>query len=176
MAVHSRTVLYVIAPERFRDEELLEPRRLLEAAGHRVVVASTKRGAVVGMRGARVVAATSVREVVAGDYDALVIAGGEGAPLHLWESEAARHLARETYARGRPVAAICLASPVLARAGLLGGKRATCYPDARAIIELKRGGASYVDEPVVVEGTIVTASGPEAAPAFGAALVQLLGA
>lgn len=175
MAGKSSTVLYVIAPERFRDEELLEPRRLLEAAGHRVVVASTKRGAAVGMRGARVMAATSVREVAARDYDALAIAGGAGAPQHLWESEAARRLVRETYARGRPVAAICLAAPVLARAGLLWGKRATAYPDARAIIELKRGGASYVDEPVVVEGTIITASRPEAAPAFGAALVKLLG-
>ncbi len=42
------------------------------------------------------------------------------------------------------------------------------------LIELKRGGATYVREPVVRDGTILTASGPEASEAFGAALVQLV--
>ena len=63
---------------------------------------------------------------------------------------------------------------MLARAGVLAGKRATAYPAQSAIIELKRGGATYVVEPVVRDGTIVTASGPEAAAAFGAALATLL--
>jgi len=133
----SRRILCVIAPERFRDEELAEPKRALEAAGHRVTVASTRPGHATGMLGARVA------------VDAVV-------------------------AQGRLLAAICLAPPVLARAGVLAGKRATAYPAQSAIIELKRGGATYVVEPVVRDGTIVTASGPEAAAAFGAALATLL--
>jgi protease I len=175
MTDRARTILYVIAPERFRDEELLEPRRALEAAGHRVTVASTRTGPAIGMLGARVDVAASLREVRAEDFDMLVFAGGAGAPAHLWESAAAVSLARAMFARGRPVAAICLSGPVLARAGVLAGKRATVYPETRAILEMKRGGATLVDDPVVVEGIIVTARGPEAAPAFGAALVNLLG-
>jgi putative intracellular protease/amidase len=42
------------------------------------------------------------------------------------------------------------------------------------VLELKRGGATPVEEPVVRDGTIVTASGPEAATAFADALTQLL--
>ena len=175
MAARNRSVLYTIAPERFRDEELLEPQRALEGAGHSVLVASTRRGVAVGMLGARVNAEASLSEVLAKDFDALVFAGGAGAPSHLWVSDPALRLAREMYALGRPVAAICLSCPVLARAGVLEGKRATVFPDARAIIEMKRGGAILVDEAVVVEGIIVTARGPEAAPAFGSALVNLLG-
>jgi protease I len=168
-------ILYVIAPERFRDEELLEPKRALEAAGHRVTVASTRAGTATGMLGARVTVSSTLREVRAEDFDMLVFAGGAGSPAHLWESAEAVALARAMFGRGRPVGAICLSPPVLARAGVLAGKRATVYPESRAILEMKRGGATLVEEPVVTEGIIITARGPEAAPAFGVALVNLLG-
>jgi protease I len=57
---------------------------------------------------------------------------------------------------------------------VLQGRRATVYPVPRAVLELKKAGATYVGDPVVVDGTIVTASGPEAAAAFGAALITHL--
>lgn len=173
MAVRRR-VLFVIAPERFRDEELAEPRQALEQAGHVVSIGSTRPGTASGMLGARVTVDTTIAAVSAEDLDALVIAGGAGAPGHLWDHEPLRLLAAALHRAGKPVAAICLSPPVLARAGLLAGKRATTFPDPRAILELKRGGATYVEQPVVRDGTIVTGSGAEAAAAFGAALVQLV--
>ena len=173
MNVPARRILCVIAPERFRDEELAEPKRALEAAGHQVTVASTRKGEALGMLGARVVPDVTIAQARAEDIDLLVIAGGAGAPQHLWDSAPLAALARSVHAAGRPVAAICLAPPVLARAGVLAGRRATTFPTERALAELKRGGATYVREPVVRDGTIITASGPEAAEAFGAALVQL---
>jgi deglycase len=168
------TVLYIVAPERFRDEELLEPKRLLEAGGATVTVASTRPGTATGMLGARIAVACTVQQADAAAYDALVLAGGAGAPLHLWDSEPLRALVRSLQAAGRPIGAICLSPPVLARAGILAGKRATTFPADRAILELKHGGAVYVREPVVQDGTIVTASGPEAATAFGETLARLL--
>jgi protease I len=173
-AVPARRVLIVIAPERFRDEELAEAKHALEAAGHIVTVTSTRPGQASGMLGARIDIAKSVRLLDAADFAALVIAGGAGAPPHLWDNEPLRSLLRAMHAAGKPIGAICLAPPVLARAGVLTGKRATTFPDPRAIIELKRGGAIFVAERVVLDGTIVTGSGPEAAAAFGAALVQLV--
>ncbi len=171
-----RKVLYVIAPERFRDEELAEPKALLEAAGHAVTVASTRPGVASGMLGARVTVNASVAQQRAGDFDLVVLAGGAGAPQHLWDHAPLLALVKAMHAEGKPVAAICLSPPVLARAGLLAGRRATTFPAERALVELKRGGATYLEGPVVTDGTIVTASGPEAAPAFGAALVHLLDA
>jgi protease I len=103
-----------------------------------------------------------------------VIAGGAGAPQHLWDDEPLRALVRAMHSAGKPIGAICLAPPVLARAGVLAGKRASTFPDPRALIELKRGGATSVDEPVVSDGTIVTGNGPAAAAAFAAALVHLV--
>ncbi len=170
-----RRILYVIAPERFRDEELAVPKRALESAGHEVSVASTRSGEAVGMLGARVVPDVTIAQVRESDLDALVIAGGAGAPTHLWDNAPLATLIRKMHADGKPLGAICLAPPVLARAGALEGRRATTFPTDRAIAEVKRGGATYVKEPVVRDGTIITASGPEAAEAFGAALVQLMG-
>lgn len=169
-----RHVVIVIAPERFRDEELDAPRRALEAAGHRVTIASTRTGEATGMLGARVRVGTMIGAVRAEECDALVLAGGAGAPAHLWDCEPLRALVTAVHAAGKPVGAICLSPPVLARAGILAGKRATCYPTERAVLELKRGGATPVKEAVVRDGTIVTASGPEAAADFGDTLVQLL--
>jgi len=169
-----RRVLIVIAPERFCDEELAEPKRALEAAGHTVTITSSRPGPARGMHGAQVDIASSLSQLDGGDFDALVIVGGDGAPHHLWSHAPLEALVRAVHASGKPIAAICLAPPVLARAGMLNGKRATTFPDPRAIIELKRGGACYVDEPVVPDGTIVTGNGPDAATAFGAALVHLV--
>lgn len=171
-----RRILFVIAPERFRDEELAVPRATLVAAGCATEVASTRTGEARGMLGARENVSLSLAMVDAADYDLLAIAGGAGAPAHLWDSERLLALVRAMHAAGKTVAAICLAPPVLARAGILSGVRATTFPDARALVELKRGGATYVDEPVVQAGTIVTGSGPDAAAAFGASLAKLLGA
>jgi protease I len=167
-------VLYVIAPERFRDEELIEPRRLLEQRGVAVTVASTHPGTATGMLGARVAVGCTVRRADAAEYDALAIAGGAGSPTHLWDDAPLQALVRAFCGAGKPVGAICLSGAVLARAGVIGGRRATVYPLARAILELKRAGANYQADPVVVDGNIVTASGPEAAAAFGTALIAQL--
>jgi protease I len=170
----SPRILYVVAPERFRDEELLEPKRILERQGATSTVASTRAGTATGMLGAKVAVDCTVQQADAGSFDALVVAGGAGAPAHLWDSEPLRGIVKALHAAGKPVAAICLAPPVLARAGILAGRRATAFPADRALVELKRGGATYVEEPVVLDGTIITASGPEAAAAFGQTLARLL--
>jgi deglycase len=170
-----RRAVLVIAPERFRDEELAAPRAALERAGHAVTVASTRTGTASGMLGAKENVTTTVADVRAEDCDLLAVVGGAGSPDHLWDHEPLRRLVVAIHAAGKPLGAICLSPPVLARAGVLAGKRATTYPAERAIAELKRGGAEYVREPVVEDGIVITASGPEAAAAFGQALITRLG-
>jgi len=71
------------------------------------------------------------------------------------------------------VGAICIAPGILARAGILKDKKATVFPSE--IETLKREGAHYSALPVVIDGKIVTADGPEAAEGFGKALVKTLG-
>jgi protease I len=62
----------------------------------------------------------------------------------------------------------------LAKAGILKGKRVTVYPADFALAEIRRANATYVDEPVVVDGNLITAVGPEAAKEFGEQIVKML--
>ena len=63
---------------------------------------------------------------------------------------------------------------VLAQAGILKGKHATVYPDPVALHELKQHEVVYEDVGVVVDGNIVTASGPDYAKPFAEAILELL--
>ena len=72
--------------------------------------------------------------------------------------------------RGKLVAAICAASTVLGKMGLLQGRRATCYPG----LEQKLEGAEYTGELAVTDGNFVTGKGPGASVEFGLALLAYL--
>jgi len=169
-----KQVLMVIAPENFRDEEYAEPRRILEREGAVVKVASTKVVQATGMLGLKVNVGSSLEGLKVQDYDAVVVVGGSGSPRHLWTSQTLHGLVREADRLGKVVAAICLSPAVLAKAGLLAGKKATVYDGEGAMDELRRGGATLASDVLVRDGRIITASGPEAAAAFGDALVEAL--
>jgi protease I len=173
-SLKDRHVLLVIAPSGFRDEELLQPKALLEAAGAVVEVASTSTHVCRGMLGAEVEPDLALHEVDPHRYAAIVLAGGSGAVTYLWDNHALHALLRIARADGTPIGAICLSPAVLARAGLLRGVRATVYGDPRARRELERGGALYVDEHVVTDQGFVTAAGPRDAGAFAHAVMQLM--
>lgn len=70
------------------------------------------------------------------------------------------------------IGAICLAPPVLANAGVLNGKNATCHPDAKQ--ELLRPEIEFKDVPVVVSKNIITANGPKASFEFAESIIFVL--
>lgn len=165
-------VVMVIAPEIFRDEEYAEPKRILEARGARVVTASVTPGECIGKLGMRTLAETSVSSASEGTWDAAVFIGGGGAQVFFDDADA-HELARATLSRGGVLGAICIAPSVLAHAGLLEDVAATAFPSQKD--DLVAHGAAWREGPVITSGRIVTASGPEAASAFGDALAELLG-
>jgi protease I len=165
------TVLMVVAPKDFRDEELLETRAVLEGHGYEVKIASERTKIAAGMLGARVDIDTDIHDVDAADFIALVFVGGAGAEGY-FKSAKALNLARQANKQGKVVGAICIAPSILANAGVLRGKRATSWPSERSNLEKK--GATWLDEAVVTDGNIVTACGPKAARAFGEAIVSAL--
>jgi protease I len=167
-------VLIAIAPEKFRDEELAEPVAALAKAGITFDIASTRRGTCTGMLGAKATATLSFEDVDPKLYDGLIIVGGMGSPAHLWDDEMLATLVKYFRESGKVVAAICLAPVVLARAGILKGKKATYSESPTAFREMKSGGAVLVDQPVVIDTRIVTANGPAASKAFAEAVIKML--
>lgn len=169
--VDGRKVLMIIAPKDFRDEELKEPKQVLEARGAEVRVASTSVKEAIGMLGFRVKPDLALEDVKIADYDAVVFVGGSGASRY-WTDQAAHEMARNAAAEGKVLGAICIAPVTLANAGVLKGKNSTVWPSEKD--KLTKQGAKYTGNPVEVDGRIVTADGPTSARAFGEALVKAL--
>jgi protease I len=162
----------VIAPEVFRDEEYAHPKEVLESRGVTVVTASTRPGPCRGKLGMTATADIALADADASDYDAILFVGGGGAEV-FFDDVTAHRLARSAHELGRVVAAICIAPSTLARAGVLRGVRATAFPTQRD--DLVAHGAIWTGRAVEVDGTIVTANGPDAAREFGTAVAELLG-
>lgn len=111
--------------------------------------------------------------VTAADFDAVVVPGGY-APDYLRRHPAVVHFVREMYGAGKLVAAICHAGWVLASAGIVRGRRLTSYASIRD--DLTNAGATWVDEPVVVDGNLITARFPDDLPVFLREIVARLAA
>ncbi len=167
------TVLFVIAQKDFRDEEFAEPKRALEDAGYKVEVTSVTTEIAEGTLGMTVHPDIAIKDADAGDYEMVVLVGGKGAPALAGNREL-MDLLGEFRRMDRPIGAICIAPTILAKAGLLEGKRATVYKTDDSVATLKSGGAVFVDEPVVRDGMVITANGPKAAPGFGNEIVKVL--
>ncbi|MCD6225715.1 DJ-1/PfpI family protein [bacterium] len=172
METNKQKVLLVIAPENFRDEELFETKKVLEAAGFQTEVVSQKTGVLKGMLGGTVSVKKTIADIAVADYQAVVFVGGTGASVY-FDDLLALNLAQEAVDQGKVVAAICIAPSILANAGVLKGKRATAFSSEKE--NLKNQGAIWVDQPVVRDGKIITASGPTAARDFGWEIAAALG-
>ena len=161
----NKTILMVIAPSDFRDEELFVPKDFFEKNGAEVVIASDKKGTAKGMLGGTAPVDLSVSEVVISDYDAVVFVGGTGVDAHkLYEDEAYLKLATDADSSGKVIGAICLGPMVPASAGILSGKDATVFESGISHITVK--GANYTGAEVTRDGRIVTGEGPHAAEEF----------
>lgn len=169
--VDKKKVLFVIAHENFRDEELEEPKRILEEQGVNTIIASSRLGMIQGMLGDVVEAGLSIKNVKTGDYDAVIFIGGVGAEEY-WDDPTAHSIAREAVERDIVVGAICIAPVTLARAGVLRGRQATAFNSVAC--ELEKAGARYTGVPVERDGFIITADGPASATQFGKAIAKAL--
>lgn len=167
-----KKVVIAVAPEKYRDEELMEPVAALDSAGIAYDIASTRPGTCNGMLGGKTTATLSFEEIDPKNYDGLIIIGGSGSQTYLWEDEVLVELGRFFHESGKVVAAICLAPVVLARSGILKGKKATFYNSQASFFEMKKGGALLVNQPVVIDHRIITANGPAAAKEFAKAAVK----
>lgn len=153
----------IIIADNFEDSELLFPYYRLLEEGIAVDVASMKRGKIRGKHGYEVEVGKTLDEVDPGVYAILVLPGGK-APEAVRKEPKALEIARSFFARNKPVAAICHGPQTLISAGLMKGRRATCYMTVAG--EMREAGALYEDSEVVVDGNLVTSRRPSDLPAF----------
>jgi len=166
-----KKVLMVIAPNDFRDEEFEKPYELLKKNKIEVTVASSTGKTSKGMLGKEVTPDKKLSDVSMNDFDAVVFVGGFGAQAYFNDPKC-HELARQADQQKKLVSAICIAPSILANAGLLKGKTATCWESEAT--NLKEKGANYTGKDVEEDGRIVTGVGPDAAQAFAEILLKRL--
>jgi protease I len=166
-----KKIAMFIAFQGFRDEEYVEPKKALEAAGHQVTTVSTARGEARGKFRVTAQVDKTVDEIDPADYDALTLVGGPGALEHL-DTPAVHALFRKGMELGKVIGSICISPVALAHAGLLKGRTVTCWPDGAS--EVERGGGKYTGSELEIDGRLITASGPLPAKRYGQALAEAL--
>ncbi len=168
----------VLMTDGVEQVEYTKPREFLEQHGARVTLLSPKpKGSQVqGFNhltpADRFTVEMDVREARPADFDALVLPGGVANPDQLRLSKEAITFIREFAREGKPIAAICHGPWTLIDAGIAKGKHMTSWPTLQK--DLANAGARWSDEPVVVDGKLVTSRKPADIPQFDDAMMRIL--
>ena len=167
-----RSILILVGPD-YEDLEVWYPKLRLEEAGFQVKLAGTGEREYRGKHGYPCPVDGRVADFPAAGLAGLVAPGG-WAPDRLRRDAEVLRRVREVHADGKMVATICHGPWVLVSAGIVRGRRLTSTVGIKD--DLVNAGAEWVDEPVVVDGNIVSSRMPKDLPAFGAAMLRVLGA
>jgi protease I len=109
------------------------------------------------------------------DYDALVIPGGR-APEYIRLNPQVLEVVRHFASANKPIAALCHGAQVLAAAGVLVGKKVSCYPACSP--EVTRSGGTFAEVAMteaVVDGNLVSGPAWPAHPAWLAKFLHVIG-
>jgi len=167
----NKTVLVLLA-EGCEELEAVTVIDLLRRANVEVIVAGLDDKPVTASRGTRIIPDCSLDKALARTYDMVVLPGGLPGADNLAADARVMALLKKMAQAGQFTCAICAAPVVLAKAGLLAGKRATSYPGC--IEALNMPDVKSTGEAVVRDGTIITSRGPGTAMDFGLELIESL--
>ena len=145
----------------------------LKKAGHEVVVVGKEAGKqVTGKQGKeKITTERASADVSADEFDAVVIPGGYS-PDRLRTDIKMVGLTRETYLKGKPLAAVCHAPWMLVEADVADGHTVTSWPSIKT--DLINAGARWVDREVVEDGNLITSRNPGDLEAFSDAILRQL--
>ena len=182
--------ILVLVGDYVEDYEVMVPFQALQMVGHRVdaVCPGKKPGESVRTaihdfegdqtysekRGHNFMLNANFDEVHHEKYDALVVPGGR-APEYLRLNPLVLEIVRHFAETNKPIAAICHAAQLLAAAGVLKGRRCSCYPAVAP--DVVAAGGTYEDVPLdkaCVDGNLVTAPAWPAHPAWLGAFLEVM--
>lgn len=167
-------VVLVIAAEGYQSIEYSVPKSILENSGITVLTASDQPGTATAHDGTTTTIDLTLEQIDVDDVDALFFIGGPGAMEHL-DNPTSHALAQQCAKKRKPFGAICISTRILANSGAIPGRRVTGWDgDGELEKTLKLAGVAYVRSDVVVDGSLITAVGPNAAQAFGAKILNTI--
>ncbi len=146
-------MVYLLLENGFEMCEALAPVDILRRGGVNVTTVGVSGKVIKSSHGVGVTADVELSETDFSEMEMLIIPGGQPGVDNLWENENVRELVLETAKRKIKISAICAAPMILARLGILDGKKCTCYPSCSD--ELPKEGF-LKDTGVVRDGEIIT--------------------
>ena len=162
----------ILAENMYQEMELWVPYYRLREEGAEVkVVGAGGAKAYTSKHGYPVNVDVQAETVSAVEFDAVVVPGGY-APDMMRRHAGMVKLVREAFQQGKVVAAICHAGWVLASAGILKGRKATSFFAIKD--DMVNAGATWLDQEVVVDGTLITSRKPDDLPAFCREIIRAL--
>jgi protease I len=165
--LHGRRILAVVTNYGVEQDELVVPVERLRERGATVVVAAPSTDPIQTLVGdkdpGRQVQPDATFEDVGSQFDLLLVPGGTLNADSLRLTSGAVDLVRAFASSGRPIAAICHGPWALVEAGVVEGRSVTSYPSLAT--DLRNAGATWSDEPVVVDDeggcTLITSRTPD---------------
>jgi protease I len=140
----------------------------IQEAGHEVVVAAPEKRRYHMVQhekpddwditqetaGYHLTADLAFRDIQPEQYAGIVLSGGRAPEYTRYDADL-QAAVRWLFEMGRPIASVCHGIEILAAAGVIHGKRVTTVKKCRFDAEVV--GATYLDEPVVVDGNLICA-------------------
>jgi len=162
----------VLAENLYQELELWYPVLRLREAGATPVIVGTTAGELYASKiGYPVVAEVAVADVTPDHFDAVIVPGGF-APEYLRRNPAMVELVRASIEQDKPVAAICHAGWLLATAEVIKDRRVTSVATIKD--DVRHAGGTWLDQPVVTDGRLLTAQLPNDLPDFMIGVLKLL--
>ena len=169
----------IILENGFEEIEVITPYDLLNRAGIKCDLVSTKSNEVTGAHGLKV--QTKLVSFF-DDYEMIVLPGGMNGAVNLSENQIVLNTIEEFNNENKFVAAICASPAVvltktsvidgkLTKTSVIDGKNVTCYPG----MENNFKNSNYFDKKVVIDGNVITSEGPATSIDFSLALIDILG-
>ncbi|GJD53912.1 General stress protein 18 [Methylobacterium crusticola] len=165
----------ILVTDGFEQVEMTEPRKALDAAGAETQLVSPKDGQVKAWKftewGDTFPVNMPLDSARPEDFDAILLPGGVINPDKLRTLPEAVGFVKAFFDAGKPVASICHGPWTIIEAGAARGRRLTSWPSLQT--DLRNAGADWVDQPVVVDGNLVTSRKPDDIPAFNPEVIRL---
>ena len=155
----------------YEDLELWYPKLRLEAAGYALKSAAPEIKTYAGKHGYPAASDLLLKDARSQDFCGLLVPGGF-MPDKLRRDPKILSLTREFFEQGKLVAFICHGGWITISAKILKGKRVTGSLGIKD--DLENAGGVWVNEPVVVDGNLISSRTPRDLAPFGEAMVHFL--